>query len=80
MTNGTNVSHTREDFLSNNGNKIQFIRLLTEELQKDGHTVINCDGEADTYIVDAALDIICGNNTVTVIAEDTDILILLAYF
>ena len=75
MTNGTNVSHTREDFLSNNGNKIQFIRLLTEELQKDGHTVINCDGEADTYIVDAALDI-----TVTVIAEDTDILILLAYF
>ena len=80
MTNGTNVFHTRQDFLSNNDRKTQFIRLLSEELQKEGHTVINCDGELDTCVIDAALDIICDNNIVTMVAEDTDILILLVYF
>ena len=70
MTNGTNVFHTRQDFLSNNDRKTQFIRLLSEELQKEGHTVINCDGELDTCVIDAALDIICDNNIVTMVAED----------
>ena len=72
MTNGINVFHTR-DFLSNNGNKMQFTGLSSEELQKEGHTLINSNGDADTYIADAALDIICDNNIATVVAEDTDI-------
>ena len=79
MTNGTNVFHAREDFLSNNGNKMQIIRLLSEQLQKEDHKVTNCDVDADTNIVDAALDIICDNNIATVVAEDTNILILLVY-
>ena len=80
MINDTNRFHRRQGFLSNNSNKMQFVRLLSEELQKEGHTVINCDGDTDTYTVDAALDIICDNNIATVVAEDTDILILLVYF
>ena len=80
MTNGTNVFHTREDFLSNNGNKIQLSRLLSKELQKEGHAVISCDVDADIQIVNAALDIFCDNNLATVLAEDTVILFLLVYF
>ena len=80
VTSGTNIFHTREDILSNNGSKMQFIRLLSEVLQKEVHTVINCEGDAGTYIVDAALDVTCDNNIAIVVAEDTDILILLIYF
>ena len=80
MTSGTNIFHTREDFLSNNGNKMQCIRLLSEVLQKEVHTVINSEGDADTYIVDAALGVTCDNNIAIVVAGDTDILILLIYF
>ena len=59
---------------------MQIIKLLSEQLQKEDHKVTNCDADADTNIVDAALDIICDNNIATVVAEDTNILILLVYF
>ena len=59
---------------------MQCIRLLSEVLQKEVHTVINSEGDADTYIVDAALGVTCDNNIAIVVAGDTDILILLIYF
>ena len=31
---------------------MQLIKSLSEKPQKECHTVINCDGGADTYIVD----------------------------
>ena len=39
-------------------------------------TVINREDDADTQIVEAALDFVCEKNNVTVFAEDTGIFIL----
>lgn len=55
---------------------MQFIWLLSQELQKEDHTVINYDGDKDTYIADATLDIIYDKHC-HAITEDMDILILL---
>ena len=45
------------------------IKLLSQYLKKDGHTAINYEDNADTKIVEAALDFACEKN-VTVFAED----------
>ncbi len=45
----------QETFLSNEGNKSQFILLLSHYLESDGHTVHNSTGDADTMIVACAL-------------------------
>ena len=56
-------------------NKEQFINILSHAFMEDGHNVINCEGDADTHIVDAALDFASGKSPVTVVPDDTDILI-----
>ena len=45
----------QEVFLSNEGNKVQFISLLRWFLQSDGQVVHNSTGDADTMIVANAL-------------------------
>ena len=74
------VNISREDFLSNGSNKQQLISLLAKRLREEGHTVRQCESDADTKIVDAALKIASLGQIVTVVADDTDILILLLYF
>ena len=71
---------SREDFLSNGHNKQQLISLLAKRLREEGHTVRECESDADTKIVDAALKVARLGQIVTVVADDTDILILLLYF
>ena len=74
------VRHTKQLFLSNNKNKQQLINLLAKYFTEEGHKIYQCDGDADTTIVDVALKCALTKEAVTVVAEDTDILILLLYF
>ena len=80
VTEDTSVRQSREDFLSNTKNKEQLIHFLSRDFRESGHKVIQCEEDADTQIVDAALDIACIGKVVTVVADDSDVLVLLVYF
>lgn len=69
----------QETFLSNEKNKAQFITLLSQYLEADGQTTIVSSGDADTMIVSCALQIASNGTEVKVVADDTDVLILLMY-
>ena len=69
----------QETFLSNEGNKAQFISLLSRYLESDAQTVHNSTGDADTMIVACALQMAMGGKEVNVVADDTDVLILLMH-
>ena len=75
-----NELHSCEEFLSNSNNKQQIIKLLAKHFRGDGHTVMESEGNADTQIFTAALDISCQKQEVIVVADDTNILVLLLYF
>ena len=62
-------------FLKNYGNKRQLIKLLSKSLRNAGCEVIECSGEADVHVVRRALEL--ADNGVVVVADDTDILVLL---
>ena len=69
-----------ENFLSNVNDKIQFINLISRFLVDDGQNVINCNGDADTTTVRQAIsDSLTSTKTVVVVADDTDIAIMLLY-
>ena len=72
---------SQEKFLSNENNKTSFITLISKYLEKDDQTLIKCDGDADTSIVSAAIRLASPktNNPVIVVADDTDIVIMLLY-
>ncbi len=71
--------HNQEMFLSNSSNKKQLISLMKHYLEKDGQTVFVSDGHADTLIVEHALQIARQERNVNVVADDTDILVLLLH-
>ena len=75
----TQVLSSKELFLSNVNNKQKFVNLLSSSLRSAGHNVTNCDEDADLQIVYTALDKVANSNTV-VVADDTDILILLLHY
>lgn len=52
--------------------------MLGKHLEGNGHTVLHATDDADTVIVKAALTL-AKDNHVTVVADDTDILVLLTY-
>ena len=66
-------------FFSNEKNNTNFISLLTTHLRGIGHQVEVSCGNADTLIVSSALEFAWNGQTVTVVAEDTDVLIMLVY-
>ena len=72
-------AHVNRVFLSNEGNKVQFISLLRQYLQCDGQAVYNSTGDADTMIVANALRIASEGNEINVVADDTDVLIMLMH-
>jgi len=69
----------QSSFLANNHNKKSFIAFLQECLENAGHSVLQARDDADTLIVQTALN--CGRlaNPVVVVANDTDVLVLLVY-
>ena len=73
------VLDSRKDlFLSNPRNKEKFIKLVSDRLRDEGIMTINCEGDADTEIVQAALALSTEDN-VTVLADDADITVLLIH-
>ena len=71
------VHRDQQAFFSNEKNKTNFISLLTTHLQGTGHQVEVSCGDADTLIVSSALEFAW--NGQRVVAEDTDVLIMLVY-
>jgi len=69
------IHSNQSAFLSNNVNKSQFITLLGQHLMSDGHRIIQSVADADTDIVQAAIRL-ATDTSVTVVAGDTDIIIL----
>ena len=75
------VAHNKQnDFSSNKLNKSQFISLLGNCLQTKGFIVHQSSNDADTLIVKCAIELALAGNVCTVIADDTDILVLLMYY
>jgi len=68
----------KEVFLNNQENKQAFIDMLGVCLTSDGINVLHAQGDADTMIVDTAINLVRQNPT-TVIGEDTDLLVLLLH-
>ena len=56
------------------------IKMLSQYLKDDGNEVINCSGDADSTICHTALDLATtGEKEVVLIADDTDIFVMLIY-
>ncbi|GBP62239.1 hypothetical protein EVAR_44647_1 [Eumeta japonica] len=68
---------SQEKFLGNEKNKSNFIILLKTTFSEMGFTVDQAESDADALIVRTALAASPLFNTVTIVAEDIDILILL---
>ncbi len=79
LAESTRASVDQQIFLSNMKNKSQFITLLSHCLRADGQIVNNSTGDADTMVVASALQFASQGNATTVVADDTDVLILLMY-
>ena len=67
---------TKEPFLSNKANTTRLIDKLTDAFLASNINVIRCKDDADTKVVETALDL-AETRMVRVKAEDTDILVLL---
>ena len=74
------MAHSNQQvFFSNNKDKNQFVQLLSHYLRQDSQIVYNSTGDADTMIFKCALDFAAQGNEVTVVSDNTDILVLLIY-
>lgn len=69
----------KEEFLSNQQNKQRFITMLGYRLETAGCDVHHAKGDADLLVVEVAVDCAEHKDTV-VIADDTDILVLLIHY
>ena len=78
ITEVTNFSGKKEDFLSNAANKQALIQLIMERMRKKGCDVIQAEGDADVEIAKTAISISAFKST-TLIGEDTDLLVLLLF-
>ena len=63
------VPYNKERFLPNKHNKIEQISLLSEYFKTNGQNVHVCKDDADTKICDSG-------KPVTVVADDTDMMLL----
>ena len=79
LTRDVTLTITREVFLRNTGNKDQLIKDLLVQLGELGFLTYQSEWDADTFIVERALQE-ATHSTVDDVAEDTDILILLIHY
>jgi hypothetical protein len=74
------VAHVSQQvFLSNSENKAAFIDLVTATCRANGLKVSQAEGDADTLLVSEALAVARKGDAVSVVADDTDILVMLVY-
>ncbi|KAG1714706.1 Multidrug resistance-associated protein 1 [Nymphon striatum] len=79
ITEDNEVLYTKERFLSNSHNKTQLISFLADHLTLDGQAVHICRGDADTKIVSTALEVAAIQLYTIVVADDTDVAVMLLY-
>lgn len=77
FTNDTVLASKKELFLANPENKQRFADCLWTYLKGLGCVIIHAEGDADTEILQTAVN--CTSKTVAVIGEDTDLLVLLCF-
>ena len=75
----TKVTFTREAFLANTNNKDQLIKLLCARLEEAVFSAMQCKGDADVSIAKTGIEYAEVGRDVVVVAEDTDVLVLLMY-
>ena len=73
------ISCDREVFLANEKNKGALIMIMSAEMANHNILVCQAKDDADTLIVKTAMDLVTSVNTPVVVAQDTDILVLLCY-
>ena len=71
--------NNQQAFLLNKKNKTQFIALLSHYLKANAQVIHNSPEDADTMIVSCALQFATHGNDIIVVADGTDILVLLIY-
>lgn len=75
----TPVCCKQSSFLCNENNKQKFVDLLTGHLLSRSYKVVQAHDDADTLIVSTALEFARSGRSVTVVANDTDVLVLLIF-
>ena len=65
--------------LSNSSNKTQLLNVLIPQLKANGHTVEQAEGDADVLIKQTALQLARSGTSVTVSANDTNVIAMLLY-
>jgi len=71
------VNLKKSDFLANNRNKEQFFQLLTDKLSEANVLCKNTVADADTLIVETAIERASSGEKVIIVGEDVDLLVLL---
>ena len=61
-------------------NKVEFIRILSQEFKNQNFDMLKPKSDSDTLTVSEALDTRCKGREVQVITEDTDVKIMLRFF
>ena len=74
------VPLNQHTFLSNDSNKSELISLISDKLEEDGCSIKHSPDDADTMIVETALNLSKDGESVIVFANDTDIVIMLMHF
>lgn len=72
----TTIPCTQEEFLRNSENKKKFIALLTDCFHEKGMTVYQAERDADVLICLTAIKLCYQHEFVTLVSEDTDIMVL----
>ena len=75
----TILTVSQQMFLANGHNKTELLKLLIPKLISDGHTVHQAESDADRIIVKTTLQIARNGKSVTVFANDTDIIVMLLH-
>jgi hypothetical protein len=74
------IPYTQNRYFSLEDNKKEFVKFLSNYLGEKGVELVNCKGDADSEIVRVALSIARQNvGTTAVVADDTDIAVMLLY-
>ncbi len=74
------VPYTQSRYFSLEANKKEFVKFLSGYLLSRGVCVVNCPGDADSEIVRIAINAASQNvGTTAVVADDTDIAVMLLY-
>ena len=72
------VTVKKKAFLGNPHNKMELIRILRDRFALSGITTEQSVGDADVLVVEKALSL-ASTECITVVADDTDIFVLLMY-